>query len=130
MASEIIFSLAAIANFMMFTPPILLRIFARGRFVPGPFTLGGFSMPIHIWAFLSLIYMMVMMSFPPIQHWTIDTFNYNWVIALGALLLAIAGWFTLGHHYPGLDLSALEVWRGDHEEDALLRSIKALQVQT
>ncbi|KAF4960046.1 hypothetical protein FSARC_10577 [Fusarium sarcochroum] len=116
MASTIIFSLAVVANLLMLTPPILLRIFAQDRFVPGPFNLGRYSKPVHIWALLTLVYMMIMEAFPAMKHWTMETFNYNWVVTLGVLIFAIIGWFTLGHNYPGLDLSALEAWREQYHE--------------
>ncbi|KAF5598362.1 amino-acid permease [Fusarium pseudocircinatum] len=114
MAGTIIFSLSVIANLLMLAHPILLRIFAQDRFVPGPFNLGKFSKPIHIWAFLTLVYMMILESFPPTKHWTAETFNYNWVVTLGALVFAVIGWFSLGHKYPGLDMTALDAWREHH----------------
>ncbi|KAH7127297.1 amino acid/polyamine transporter I [Dactylonectria macrodidyma] len=110
-AGSIIFSLAVIAGLMNMALPIGLRIFAGDRFVPGPFNYGKFSQPIHIWAFLSLIYMTIMESFPLSKNWNIDTFNYNWVVALGAIVGSIIGWFVLGKNYPGLDLGAVQTWR-------------------
>ncbi|KFA74348.1 hypothetical protein S40288_06692 [Stachybotrys chartarum IBT 40288] len=115
LASGIIFSLAVIAVFLMMVPPMLLRVFAGDRFVPGPFYTGVFSKPIHLFAACTLIYMMILECFPPVRHWDVTMFNYNWVVAVGALVASAIGWFTLGHNYRGLDVAAVEAWR-DHSQ--------------
>ncbi|KAF5598369.1 amino-acid permease [Fusarium pseudocircinatum] len=108
-AGNIIYSLAVIAIFGMYAVPMVLRITAGSRFMPGPFNLGKWSLPTHSFAVLTIIYMIIMEAFPSTPNWTPSTFNYNWVVALGVYGLCAVMWLVSGRKtYKGPDLAALD----------------------
>ncbi|KAH7125798.1 amino acid/polyamine transporter I [Dactylonectria macrodidyma] len=108
-AGSIIYSLAVIAIFVMYAVPMVLRITAGSRFVPGPFYLGKCSIPVHSFAILTIIYMIIMESFPTTPHWTASTFNYNWIVALCVYGCCGIMWIVVGRKaYKGPDLAALD----------------------
>lgn len=117
-ASSIIYSLSIVVNSLMIALPIGLRVFAGRRWVSGPFSLGSFSKPVHIWAFLTQIYMVIIFSFPTQRAWTTATFNYNWVVGLSTVIIAIILYALFGSRYQGIDLDALEKYRQDHAESS------------
>jgi hypothetical protein len=45
--------------------------------------------------------MSIMEAFPLSPIWTSATFNFNWVVAVGIVLLSIITWFAIGHKYKG-----------------------------
>lgn len=103
-ASSIIYSLAVIATMLNFLPPMILRVYQGQNFVPGPFNYGRWSMPIHCFAILFVVWIVIMESFPAEAGWTAATFNYDWVVAVGAILLSIVLWFLHGRkHFKGVD---------------------------
>lgn len=108
MARTIIFSLAVIAYLLTSAAPIFLRLVYRHRFVPGPVYYGKFSMPIHAWALLSVCYFVIMECFPASPNWTASTFNYNWVITIGILSLAVVLWPTVRKNYRSFELQAID----------------------
>ncbi|KAL4796167.1 amino acid permease-domain-containing protein [Aspergillus venezuelensis] len=93
-AATIIYSLAVIATLLLWLVPITLRVFAGRRFVPGPFSLGRWSVPVHAYSAAATVFLMVMESFPSSKAWTAETFNYKWVVAVGVLALCLGFWFT------------------------------------
>ncbi|KAL2817635.1 amino acid/polyamine transporter I [Aspergillus granulosus] len=114
-ASNIIYSLSVVASLITFVMPILFRIFAGDRWVPGRFSLGRWSIPVHVLSLLSQIYIIVMECFPPYRAWTVYTFNYNSVVTVGAILLSCFLYLVYGRrHYRGLNVEALESWRRHH----------------
>ncbi|KAL4745058.1 hypothetical protein BDW72DRAFT_199001 [Aspergillus terricola var. indicus] len=114
-ASNIIYSLSVVASLITFVLPILFRIFAGDRWVPGRFSLGRWSIPVHGFALLSQIFLIVMECFPPYRNWTVYTFNYNSVVTIAAILLSCLLYFVYGRkHYKGLNAEALASWRIHH----------------
>lgn len=104
MARTIIFSLAVIAYLLTFAIPIFLRITCHQRFVPGPLNYGRLSIPVHVWALLTICYFIIMECFPSSPDWTSDTFNYSWVILLGVVGLAAALWPTVRKNFRYIEL--------------------------
>ncbi|KAM0470469.1 hypothetical protein ACHAP7_009533 [Fusarium lateritium] len=113
-ARTVIYSLAVIVALLMMALPIGLRIFAGDRWVPGPWNLGKFSIPVHLWAILAQFYIIIMESFPGHANWTAETFNYNWVVSVGAILLSVVLYWLFGSSYKGIDLEALDRFRNDN----------------
>ncbi|KAL3482720.1 amino acid/polyamine transporter I [Aspergillus germanicus] len=114
-ASTIIYSLAVVASLITFVLPILFRIFAGNRWVPGRFSLGRWSIPVHVLSLVSQVYLIVMECFPPEKAWTIMTLNYNSIVTIAAALLSCLLYVVYGRkHYRGLNVEALAAWRRHH----------------
>ncbi|WXC58423.1 hypothetical protein SNK03_004322 [Fusarium graminearum] len=112
MASSIIYSLAVIAVMLMYALPMSFRVFHGGRWVPGPWNYGRFSIPIHVYSIISILYITILECFPPMANWTGATFNYNWVVLIFALFLSGVLWmFKVSYTYKGVDQEALDAWR-------------------
>lgn len=62
-ASSVIYSLAVMVTLITIALPIGLRPVAGDRWIPGPWNLGAFSKPVHLWALLVQLYLIVMESF-------------------------------------------------------------------
>ncbi|KAJ5371474.1 uncharacterized protein N7496_007566 [Penicillium cataractarum] len=104
-AKQIIYSLAVLCGLLNSAVPVGLRLFAGDRWIPGPWNCGRWSKPIHGFAFLSQIYFMIMESFPLYKAWdAATTFNYNWVVTLGVLLISIVLYLTYGRKFAGIPL--------------------------
>ncbi|KAL4885751.1 amino acid/polyamine transporter I [Aspergillus karnatakaensis] len=114
-ASNIIYSLSVVASLITFVIPIFFRIFASDRWVPGRFSLGRWSIPVHITALITQSYLIVMECFPPEKAWTVHTFNYNSIVTIGAIILSCIMYVLYGRkHFKGLDMEALNGWRRHH----------------
>lgn len=114
-ASTIIYSLSVIASLITYIIPIGFRIFAGDRWVAGPFDLGRWSIPIHVLAFISQSYMIVMQCFPPQKEWDATTLNYNFAITLLAAIFSCLLYIFYGKkHFKGLDTEAVSNWRRHH----------------
>lgn len=113
-AGAIIYSLAVIANYLTFVIPIALRVFLPARFIPGPWNCGKFSWPVAVLALASSVWLLIMECFPTSPNWTASTFNYDWVVTAGVLLLAVVFWLTIGRNYTGVNLEALQAMQQHH----------------
>lgn len=114
-ASSIIYSLSVVAGLITYVIPIFFRIFAGDRWIPGPFNLGRWSIPVHIFTVISQIYIVTMECFPLNRKWTAATMNYNFAVGLAALLLSIILYVFYGRkNYKGLNFEALASWRRHH----------------
>ncbi|KAL3447773.1 amino acid/polyamine transporter I [Aspergillus insuetus] len=114
-ASTIIYSLAVVASLITFVLPIAFRIFAGNRWVPGRFSLGRWSIPVHVLSLLIQFYLIIMECFPPEKAWTVMTFNYNSIVTIAAGLLSCVLYVVYGRkHYKGLNVEALAAWRRHH----------------
>lgn len=104
-----IFSIGAIAQYVAFTIPIMLRLFAvRGRFRPGPWNLGRFSMPVGIIACSFVVLMTPIMCFPVYRasgysddFGPLTAANMNWtcVVYGGPMTLVMIWWFVSAHKW-------------------------------
>ncbi|KAL3487244.1 amino acid/polyamine transporter I [Aspergillus germanicus] len=111
-ARSIIYSLAVIALLLSFSVSVVMRIFTGERFIPGPFYTGRLSLPCHVYSAVFLSWLIVMEAFPTVQHWDRETFNYNWVITVGVLLLCGGFWFVWGYKtFQGIPQESLQAWR-------------------
>ncbi|MCC9309160.1 amino acid permease [Kitasatospora sp. RB6PN24] len=71
--------------------PVYLRLRAKSRFTPGPWTLGRWSRPIGIAAVAWVVVVTVLVCLPQSNPITADSFNYA-PLALGAVLLLATVW--------------------------------------
>ncbi|KUL83431.1 hypothetical protein ZTR_10962 [Talaromyces verruculosus] len=118
-ASSIIYSLAVVSSLITFVIPITFRVFAGDRWIPGPWNLGRWSIPVHIAAVVTQTYLITMECFPTTREWTIDTLNYNFALTAAAILISCGLYWTVGRkNYKGLNLEALEEWRRDQSAHA------------
>lgn len=103
-ASSVIYSLVVVAAVLNFLPPMILRVYQGQNFVPGPFNYGRWSIPIHCFAILFIVWIVIVESFLTTSNWTAATFNYNWVVTVGAILLSVILWFLHGsRHFEGVE---------------------------
>ncbi|KAJ6016842.1 hypothetical protein N7451_000221 [Penicillium sp. IBT 35674x] len=120
-ASSIIYSLSVVASLITYIIPIAFRIFAGDRWVPGPFDLGKWSIPIHITAVITQAYLIIMECFPPNKNWDASTMNYNFAVTILAILFSSILYVFCGkENFRGLDAEALEGWRRHHANAASL----------
>ncbi|GAB2622421.1 amino acid permease [Streptomyces capparidis] len=78
--------------------PVLLRLLAGSRFVPGPWNLGRFSKPVGVVAVAWVACVTVVFCLPQSSPVTTQTFNYAPVALLTALTLAWVWWRVRGRH--------------------------------
>lgn len=119
-ASAIIYSLAVFSSIFTYMIPVALRIFAGDRWIQGPWNLGRWSMPIHVFCLLSQIYLLVMEAFPSYRAWTWDSMNYSWALTVACILISLVMYVFMGKSYTGVNQEALSHWR---EEEAC-RTVK------
>ncbi|KAL2814186.1 amino acid/polyamine transporter I [Aspergillus granulosus] len=118
-ASDIVYSMATLANLLMWCVPITLRLFAEEKWVPGPFYTGRrLSWWIHFVAAVVTAFFLIARVFPPSGR----TLPLNVVVIIGVIVLAaIVFFFT--KEFQGLDLDALEVWRHEYQQQRLGGSV-------
>ena len=88
-----VFSLGAIAQYIAFTIPIALKLFANDKkFRPGPWTLGKFSRPIGAIAVSWACLMIPALCFPAINGANLTLLTMNWTVLIysGPMILALA----------------------------------------
>lgn len=106
-ASDVVYSMATLSNLIIWETPIVLRLFAGDKWVPGPFYTGRFSWSIHLLGALTSTYFIITRAFPP----TKDTLPLNTIIMIITLVLSAGAYYFCGQDFKGLDLDALEIWR-------------------
>jgi amino acid transporter len=79
--------------------PVYLRLRAKSRFTPGPWSLGRWSRPIGIAAVLWVAVVTVLVCLPQSSPITTDSFNYAPIALLAMLLLATVWRWIAGHSY-------------------------------
>ncbi|EIW55875.1 APC amino acid permease [Trametes versicolor FP-101664 SS1] len=107
-----IFSLGIAGQYTAYCIPILSRFLGGREWVPGPFTLGRFGLPVAVVAVCWMIFSVVMLAFPTAPGPTANEMNYMIVVFGGWIALCLvyyyfpvyrgAQWFngpqtTLGH---------------------------------
>lgn len=84
--------------FAAFIAPYLLRAtVARSTFAPGPWSLGHWSVPIHVGACLVVTFLMLLQFFPTTLPVTLRNANWTVVYVAGFLLLAGVWWAAYAH---------------------------------
>ncbi|KAF9888969.1 hypothetical protein FE257_008139 [Aspergillus nanangensis] len=86
--------------------PIFLRLrygFEHTALTPGPFTLGGWGLPVNGVAACWCLYLVVFLCFPTVMPVTKENMNYSPVIFGGCLVMAGATWWAYGRRvYRGV----------------------------
>ncbi|KAH5414342.1 hypothetical protein HBI47_152630 [Parastagonospora nodorum] len=97
-----LFSIGAIAAFVAFTIPIVIRVFFVGnRFRPGPWHLGKFSMPIGVIASAFVALMVPILCLPSVVGADLTPADMNWTCLVygGPMLMVTIWWFVSAHKW-------------------------------
>jgi len=91
---------AVIGLYTSYAMPILLRITSgRNKLVPGPFSLGGWYMPIGTIAVAWVSFIIVLLVFPPGSSVTAQNMNYAVVIIMSVFIFASVYWIVSARHW-------------------------------
>ncbi|KAK7696095.1 hypothetical protein QCA50_000738 [Cerrena zonata] len=91
---------AVIGLYTSYVTPIFLRITSgRKNFVPGPFSLGKWYMPIGIVSVSWVSFIVVLLLFPPGSTVGPETMNYAVVIVMAVFLFASISWVISARHW-------------------------------
>ncbi|KAI1843722.1 hypothetical protein JX266_010168 [Neoarthrinium moseri] len=95
-----IFSIGAIASYVAFTTPILVKlIFVGKKFRPGPWNLGKFSMPCGVISVGYVLLMLPILCFPTVSGDDLNPDLMNWTsLVYGAPMLFVIVWFFVDAH--------------------------------
>ncbi|ODQ65642.1 amino acid transporter [Nadsonia fulvescens var. elongata DSM 6958] len=96
-AIEAIFSVGAISAYVAFTTPIFIKLVCvAGKFRPGPWHLGVFSVPIGIISCAFVLLMIPILLFPQYRGANLTPTDMNWssVVYLGPMLFSVVWWFV------------------------------------
>ncbi|KAI1864728.1 hypothetical protein JX265_008452 [Neoarthrinium moseri] len=95
-----IFSIGAIASYVAFTTPILVKlIFVGKKFRPGPWNLGKFSMPCGVISVGYVLLMLPILCFPTVSGDDLTPDLMNWTsLVYGAPMLFVIVWFFVDAH--------------------------------
>jgi amino acid permease (GABA permease) len=89
-------SIAVIGLYIAYGIPILLRLLAGDKFVPGPWQLGRWSRPVGVISVIWIAFIAILFVLPQAAPGnTFTTFNYA-PVAVGVVLLFSGGWWFLG----------------------------------
>lgn len=92
-AFQAMVSVATVGIYIAYALPILFRVtLARKSFIPGPFSLGRYSILVGWVAVLWVATITVLFSLPVAYPVTKETLNYTPVAVGGVLLLAVSSW--------------------------------------
>lgn len=98
-AFNALIALPLLALYISYLIPIILltlRQLSGNHPTYGPWSLGRWSVPIKLFSILYLVYVIVFLPFPTVRPVTRLTMNYAGPIMLGAILIALLDWFTMG----------------------------------
>ncbi|EMD30997.1 hypothetical protein CERSUDRAFT_120205 [Gelatoporia subvermispora B] len=91
-ASSAIFSLGIAAQYLAFIVPIGSRFFGGTPWIPGPFSLGRWGLPVGIVAIAWMMFSIIIFTFPASPD--PDSTSMNWmVVVLSAWLLLCLGYY-------------------------------------
>lgn len=97
-ADRAIMRISTCCLFAAFALPFLFRAtVARDAFVPGTWSLGRWSIPIHAGAFLCAAFFAVVQFFPIALPVTVENANWTVVFVAGFLLLMCVWWAVYAH---------------------------------
>ncbi|KIJ33202.1 hypothetical protein M422DRAFT_183525, partial [Sphaerobolus stellatus SS14] len=89
---------AVIGLYLSYVAPVFLRITSgRSKFVPGPFSLGKWSVPVGIVACLWVNFITVLLLFPPASNPAPGDMNYA-VVIIGGIFVFAGGWWIISAH--------------------------------
>jgi len=91
---------SVIGLYTSYAAPIFLRITGgRSTFIPGPFSLGRWAVPVGTIAVAWVAYIVVLLFFPPGQTTTAPGMNYSVVIIMGVFIFASLSWVLSARHW-------------------------------
>ncbi|KAM5532681.1 hypothetical protein V8D89_013650 [Ganoderma adspersum] len=92
-AINAVFALGVTALYIAYCIPIAARFLGDNDFVPGPFNLGRFSLPVAIVAILWMSFMSVVLLFPTSPGPGVADMNYTVVVLGGVLVLSLVWYY-------------------------------------
>jgi len=91
---------SVIGLYTSYAAPIFLRITSgRSKFIPGPFSLGRWAVPIGTIAVAWVSYIVILLFFPPGQTTTAQAMNYSVVIIMAVFIFASVSWIFSAHKW-------------------------------
>lgn len=123
-----IFSVGAIAGFVSFTMPSLLKITtARKTFVPGPFNLGKWSTPVAAISVAFVTVMIPILCFPSVSGANLDAETMNWTVLVyfGPIVLSLVYYYVLARKWYVGPKSNLE----DPEASSVEEQVEVLEMK-
>ncbi|KAF9349002.1 hypothetical protein BGX26_012641 [Mortierella sp. AD094] len=112
-AFQWISSLGCISANVCFVVPLWMRLTHEGslHFIPGSFTLGRFSRPLHVISIVWLLFLSMFLMLPPIHPVNKNNFNYAPVVMIILAFLFGVSWFKARTDFTG---GAKDVSRASH----------------
>ncbi|KAH8890418.1 amino acid transporter [Thozetella sp. PMI_491] len=100
-AINAIFNVCTIAYNLSSLVPLVCKIL-YGKFQPGPFHLGRWSLPLNIWAVAWNLFMTVVFLLPTELPATAENMNYAPVVFIASLIFSLGFWIVKGrYNYTG-----------------------------
>ncbi|KDQ51768.1 hypothetical protein JAAARDRAFT_62297 [Jaapia argillacea MUCL 33604] len=91
---------SVIGLYVSYATPIFLRITSgRNKLVPGPFSLGKWYMPLGIVAVSWVVFIVVLLVFPPASTVTPQSMNYAVVLVMAVFVFAAGSWILSARHW-------------------------------
>ncbi|KAL5507255.1 hypothetical protein ACEPAH_6711 [Sanghuangporus vaninii] len=92
--------MAVIGLYTSYATPIFLRITSgRNKFIPGPFSLGRWGIPLGCVSVAWVSFIIVLLMFPPGQKVDAEDMNYAVVIIMGIFIYAGLHWILSAHRW-------------------------------
>ncbi|KAI0777534.1 APC amino acid permease [Trametes elegans] len=88
-ANSAIFSLAVAGQYTAFAIPIASRFLGGQKWMPGPFTLGRFGLPVAAVAVAWMVFSVIILAFPTAPGPTADGMNYMIAVYGGWIILCL-----------------------------------------
>ncbi|KAF9198688.1 hypothetical protein BGZ49_000416 [Haplosporangium sp. Z 27] len=112
-AFQWISSLGCISANICFVIPLWMRLTHEGglHFIPGSFTLGRYSRPLHIISIIWLLLLSFFLMLPPSHPITKNNFNYAPVVIIILIIIFGVSWFKARTDFTG---GAKDVSRASH----------------
>lgn len=112
-----VFNVCAIALDWSYCIPIVCKM-VFGKFQPGPWHLGKFSMLVNLWAVTWTFFVSIIFILPTVRPVTPENMNYAIVYLAGILLAAAVYWYAGGRRwYTGPIVEAEVHFEGSSDED-------------
>jgi len=107
-----VFNVCAIALDWSYVIPIACKV-AFGKFQPGPWHLGKFSLFVNCWACIWTLFVSIIFLMPTIRPTTAQNMNYAIVFLAFILVCAMVWWYISGKKYYTGPLIEAEIQDGD-----------------
>lgn len=93
-----VFNICAIALDWSYIIPILCKLLG-GKFTPGPWHLGKFSVAVNAWACIWTFFVTIIFFLPTVRPVLADNMNYACVFAVAILVASAIFWYAGGRRY-------------------------------